>query len=35
MFSENRKLYFYAIGSLLLAAFFIYQAIAFEKSYPK
>jgi len=35
MFSENRNLYFYAVGSLLLAVFFIYQGITFGKSYPK
>jgi len=35
MFSENRNLYFYAVVSLLLAVFFIYDAITFKKSYPK
>lgn len=35
MFGENRNLYFYAVGSLLLALFLTYEAITFKKSYPK
>lgn len=35
MFSEKSKLYLSAIASLLAATFFLFQAITFEKSYPK
>jgi len=35
VFSENRNLYLYALGSSLLAVFLIYEAITFKKSYPK
>lgn len=35
MYSKNANPYLYAAASLLIAGFFIYKAITFEKKFPK